>query len=361
MNAHPTKPAPENPPPSTPRRTARGRAFVRTGVAAFTLIGASLASATSYADEPDAKPAPVLVCPAPGQPCYLSSGPAGTTPVPVQVPQGPWSVPGWAPGYPPQGYPMPGYPQPPPQASPQGSPQGQMYVVPIPVQDGQAVPMPWAAHTQAPPTQHEQALIAQLQELQQTLAELRGDAPDDATAPDAKREPLTRRIFRRNALRFRMSSYNRTYQSYSVAEAWWGLGFGYRYRFDEHWGIELAADTVWTLDEQVRFTSLPITLSATASFFPLSPVSPYLAAGGGFEIFNAPWSGDPFIQVLIPLGGGLEFDLGKVSLSLDIRRTLTTGGDFDDDGALRRDRLANNWSAILSIGGLFGKGKRSRK
>ena len=378
---------------TTPTLTALRRTWWRaSAIAVCAAVGAAVGAAAGHAQSPQqqTQPAgqPVLVCPAPGQPCFLSSGPQGQAPVQVYVPAGPQQPAPWAPPAPYGQYPQPyaqpyGQPYPAPMPYGYGAPApgpAPVYVVPVPVQDGQPVATPWGAPVAAPPAAHSDPEVQRLrQELEQLRQQL-GVQPDPAadqgqrrrssTAAAAanagdrsagghdadesdERRAQTGRMFHRGAMRLRVSSLSAEYQDYKASEAFWGLGLGFRYRFDEHWGMELTADAIVSFDDGVQFTSVPVTLSAIASLFPLSPVSPFLAGGAGVDFYAAPWSGDRFVQFVFPIGGGLEFDLGRLSLAVDVRRMLTTGRDTDSTGALRRDRLPDSWQALVSIGGLF--------
>jgi hypothetical protein len=182
------------------------------------------------------------------------------------------------------------------------------------------------------------------------------ESTDDEGRASADRRAGTEsgRMFHKSAFRLRLSSIIDEYEDYDVDRSYWGLGLGFRYRFDEHWGFELTADGIFTFDERVRFRSVPILASGIATLFPLSPVSPVIIGGAGVEVHDAPWNdSSEWVQFVFQFGGGLEFDLGRFNIMLDVRRYLTTDSNTDDNGAVRRNRLVNSWGATVSLGGLF--------
>lgn len=354
----------------------------------------SAASAQSDAPPPQQMPQSYVVCPAPGQPCYMTGAP-GYGSGPVYVPQGPQQM---------QMYPQWG---PPAQVQQQAPPQGQLYVVPVPMQSGQPVApgtQPISQSASGTSTDELRTLIEELRREREALEALRlqlqtgtaTDTPeavtgeentiveqrdaistdereegsdaeaealsegqesaDDEGRPSADRRAGTEsgRMFHKSAFRLRLSSIIDEYENYDVDRSYWGLGLGFRYRFDEHWGFELTADGIFTFDERVRFRSVPILASGIATLFPLSPVSPVIIGGAGVEVHDAPWNdSSEWVQFVFQFGGGLEFDLGRFNIMLDVRRYLTTDSNTDDNGAVRRDRLVNSWGATVSLGGLF--------
>lgn len=368
---------------------------LRIAITALTaLCFQSVATAQTSTPAPPQAPQSYVVCPAPGQPCYMTGAP-GYGSGPVYMPQGPQQMPM---------YPQWGAPAPVPQQAPQ---QGQLYVVPVPMQSGQPV----APGTQVTPqmtgdtsTDELRTLIEEVRREREALEALRLQlqseqsvrAPETASleanmAAEAREEASTTetgedadalteetseqaataedegraardrragtesgRMFHKSAFRLRLSSIIDEYEDYDVDRSYWGIGLGFRYRFDEHWGFELTADGIFTFDERVRFRSVPILASGIATLFPLSPVSPVIIGGAGVEVHDAPWNdSSEWVQFVFQFGGGLEFDLGRFNIMLDVRRYLTTDSNTDDSGNVRRDRLVNSWGATVSLGGLF--------
>ncbi len=118
-----------------------------------------------------------------------------------------------------------------------------------------------------------------------------------------------------------------------------GVGVQFRSRFDDHWGIEVAADFLAGGREDFRQYEVPITLSLTGHLFPNSRVQPYGVAGIGLQFTRLEYLGGAFERQLTQftghIGAGAEvFVSRRLSLQADLRFI----GLFKDLGS-RQDLL----------------------
>lgn len=103
-----------------------------------------------------------------------------------------------------------------------------------------------------------------------------------------------------------------------------GIGLQFRSRFDEHWGIELAADFLMGSTEDYSQFQLPLTLSLLFHLFPESRIQPYVLAGGGIQFTELEYLGGAYTHSLTELVGqiGLGVDVGitrRLNVTADLR------------------------------------------
>lgn len=103
-----------------------------------------------------------------------------------------------------------------------------------------------------------------------------------------------------------------------------GAGVQLRSRFDDYFGIELAADFLGGSTEDFTQFQVPITLSVLFYPFPNSRIQPYLLAGGGVQFTQLDYFGGEFeynlTEVVGQLGVGVDLWLtDRLALNADVR------------------------------------------
>lgn len=103
-----------------------------------------------------------------------------------------------------------------------------------------------------------------------------------------------------------------------------GVGISLRSRFDEHWGLEVAADWLGGSTDDFFQSSVPITVGALLYLFPESRIQPYGIAAIGVQFTQLDYADGAFTYNMTEgigeLGLGVELALSKhFKLHTDVR------------------------------------------